>query len=798
MALITRSIPNLIGGVSQQPEILRLENQATDQVNGFSSVVEGLKKRPSTKHIAQISNQPLGNAFIHTINRDTTERYIVVITDGNISVNTVDGLSKTVVNAPNASSYLASSNPRGHFKALTVNDYTYILNTSKTVAMDSGVTSPAKIEQAVYTVNQGVDATPYSITINGTKTTFTSSSTNTKDIRDGLFNAVSVSGVSKTKIGDSSFSVSKSSGTLSVSASDGFGNQASQVIKDTVQNFSDLPAVAPNNMIVEVQGDASNSFDNYYVIFKSSSNVWEEAVAPGLPIKINPDTMPHVLIRTADGNFRFTQVDGSSYTVSSTSYDVPAWGNRVVGDLDSSPNPSFIDTKINDIYFHRNRLGFLADENVILSRSGEVFEFFNETVTDTLDTDPIDINVAHTKVSILKHAIAFDEKLLLFSDQTQFVLTGGASLTPSNVAVNVTTEYETLGSVQPKGSGNNVFFAFNKGQFTGVREMYVENDGETNQGEDITANIPKYIPTNVFKFAIASNENILIALSSNPGQQNQLYVYQWFFSQGRRLQSAWHRWTFGEDPFGNINPEPGVVCLNVDFIGTTLFCVIERTDGVYIETIDCSPASTDDGEFYLTHLDRKLDNTQVIESYNPSNNITTITLPYTIYSTMKLVGKSGALNVAGRDITLLSQFGNTITLQGDFTNFNYFIGEAYRFTYRFSQQYLALGQNQSGSRTKIREGRLQIRNWTVSFNDTGFFQADVTPLKRTTASSTFTGTIVGTGLAGVVNLEDGSFTFSVQSRNENLDISLTNASHLPCNFVNAEWEGYYVSHASTQ
>ena len=153
-------------------------------------------------------------------------------------------------------------------------------------------------------------------------------------------------------------------------------------------------------MVVEVLGDASNSFDNYYVIYKDSTGVWEETVAPGLETTLDPDTMPHVLIRTANGNFRFTQVDGSSYTISSTSYDVPSWGKRIVGDLDSSPNPSFVDSKINDIYFHRNRLGFLADENVILSRSGEIFEFFNETVTDSLDTDPIDINVAHTKVSI--------------------------------------------------------------------------------------------------------------------------------------------------------------------------------------------------------------------------------------------------------------------------------------------------------------------------------------------------------------------------------------------------------------
>ena len=788
MPLITRSIPNLIGGVSQQPEILRLENQATAQENGFSGVVEGLKKRPPTNHVAKISSSSLNNAFIHTINRDTNERYIVVITNGSIAVYTIDGVAKTVVSQTNATNYLNSTNPREDFKALTVNDFTYILNKNKTVAMSSA-TSPAKIEQAVYTVIQGVDNTPYSITIDGTTSTFTSSNQNTKDIRNGLKSAIgSPSGITLTNIGDSSFSIVKSSGTLTVTAGDGFGNQASQVIKDEVQNFSDLPAEAINDMVVEVKGDASNSFDNYYVKYSSSTRVWEETVEPGIKTTLDPNTMPHVLIRTADGNFRFTQVDGSSYTISSTSFDVPSWGKRTVGDLESSPNPSFVDAKMKDIFFHRNRLGVLANENVIMSRSSEFFEFFNETVTDALDTDVIDVSVAHTKVSILKHAVAFDEKLLLFSDQTQFILTGGASLTPGNTSVNVTTEYESLETVSPVGSGNNVFFAFNKGQFTGVREMYVESDGETNQGEDITANIPKYIPSEAFKFANASNENILVVLSNKTGEKNRLYIYQWFFSQGRRLQSAWHKWIIGSDADTTI--------LNVDFIGTTLFLVVQRSDGVYIESVDCSPAVVDTGATYLTHLDRKLANTQVTESYNSSTNITTITLPYAIDSTMKLVGKSGASNKAGRDITIVSQTGTTITVTGDITAFNYFIGEQYDFLYTFSQQYLALGQNTTGSRTRIREGRLQIRNWTVSFNDTGFFQSAVTPVGRSTSNATFNGTIVGTGLTGTVNLEDGDFTFAVQSRNDNLTISLTNNSHLPSNFVNAEWEGYYVSQAS--
>ena len=53
MAYISQKIPNLVNGVSQQPDDLSLFSQGQDQVNGFSSVVEGLKKRPPTEYIAK-------------------------------------------------------------------------------------------------------------------------------------------------------------------------------------------------------------------------------------------------------------------------------------------------------------------------------------------------------------------------------------------------------------------------------------------------------------------------------------------------------------------------------------------------------------------------------------------------------------------------------------------------------------------------------------------------------------------------------------------------------------------------
>jgi len=787
MALVSRTIPNLVQGVSQQPEVLRLNSQAGEQINGFSSVVEGLKKRPPTEYIAKLSSSSLGNAFIHTINRDLNERYIVVVSNGSIAVYDINGVSKTVVNQTSATNYLSSSNPKSDFVCMTVADFTFIVNKNTTTAMGTA-TSPAKVEQAVYSVLQGVTDTKYSVTIDGTTYNFTSSDTNTETIRNGLKSAVgSISGITTANIGNSSFSIIKSSGTLTVTASDGYGNDASQVVKDKVQNFSDLPVPAVNNQVVQVTGDADSGFDDYYVKFIEADNLWQETVAPNTKTSFNNTTMPHILIRTADGNFRFTQVDGSSYTISGTSYDVPLWGDRICGDLDSVPDPTFIGRKLNDIFFHRNRLGFLADENVIMSRSGEFYEFFPETITQVLDTAPIDVASTHTKVSILRHAISFDEELLLFSDQTQFVLSGGATLTAENISINVTTEFETDKTIKPVGAGSNVYFGFNKGSFTGIRELFIASDTDTKQADDITANVPKYIPTNVFKLASATNENIIVALSSD--EDNALYVYQYYVSERRRLQSAWSKYTFGTASTDKI--------LNIDFIENELFLINERSDGVYLEKINVSPALTDTGETYLTHLDRKLDNTEITEAYNSGTNQTTITLPYQIKNAMKVVGRSGASNKAGQEIATVSQTvgGTTIVITGDITAQNYFIGEQYEFKFQFSQQFIQVADTQ-GSRISVKEGRLQIRNWNVSFNDTGFFTTEVKPVGRDVSTTTYTGTITGTGLLGTVNLEDGDYTFAVQSENDKLTVTIKNDSHLPSNFINASWQGYYVTASS--
>jgi hypothetical protein len=421
-----------------------------------------------------------------------------------------------------------------------------------------------------------------------------------------------------------------------------------------------------------------------------------------------------------------------------------------------------------------------------MSRSGEFFQFFPETVTQVLDTDPIDVASTHSKVSILRSAISFDEELLILSDQTQFILTGGTVLTAANVAINVTTEFESDRNIKPINAGSNVIFGFPKGNYTGFREYYISSDTDVKQAEDITSNVPKFIPKNVFKITTATNENIVVAISAD--ETNAVYVYQYYVSGNKRLQSAWHKWTMGTTANTNI--------LNADFIENTLYLVIQRGTDVFIETLDISPNSTDTGATYLTHLDRKLqeNSTGVSRSYNAGTDQTTITLPYLIKNNMSVVTRSGGANISGREIPIVSQTvdGTTIVVSGNVSSTNIFIGETYNFTFTFSQQFMQDSDTQ-GSKISVKEGRLQIRSWAVSYNDTGYFTTLVQPVGRSSSTTTFTGTITGTGLLGTVNLEDGDYEFAVQSENDKFTVTISNDSHLPSNFINASWNGYYVS-----
>ena len=109
--LVSSSIQNLLNGISQQPDTVRLPNQANIQENGLSDVVFGLGKRPPTEHIAKLSTATDVAVKTHLINRSDIEEYQILITNGGIKAYTLAGVEKTVV-APSGLTYLATTTPQ--------------------------------------------------------------------------------------------------------------------------------------------------------------------------------------------------------------------------------------------------------------------------------------------------------------------------------------------------------------------------------------------------------------------------------------------------------------------------------------------------------------------------------------------------------------------------------------------------------------------------------------------------------------------------------------------------------------
>ena len=673
---VSYTIPSLFNGVSQQPDSIRHPSQLTSQVNRMSDLVKGLGKRAPTQHVVKLQTALAGNAFLHTINRDVVERYTVIITNGDLKVYDLAGNEKTVA-FPDAKAYLTATNPRAEFAAVTIADFTFIVNKTTTVAMDP--------------------------------------------------------------------------------------TQDGQTLTGTVQTFSNLPAGVTGN-IYEIKGDANTQFDNYFVE-KLATGVWKEREKPDLEDAFDASTMPHQLVRESSGDFTFQQA---------------TWGGRLAGDETTSEEPGFVGKKVTDVFFHRNRLGLTAGEAIVFSAAGEFFNFWRETATAVLDSDPIDGAVSHTKVSNINHAVPFNKSLLLFSDQTQFELSTDTVLTSKTVKIDQSTEFESVGTARPVGAGQNVFFATQRGRFSGIREYFVETNTVSNDAADVTGHVPEFLPKNIFKLAASSNEDLLLGLTTD--NANRVYVYKYFWVGDEKVQSSWSFWEF----------DSGDTVLNVDFIQSEIWIAIERSDGVYLEKIQLQ----DDPEFadfgYDVLLDRRHSFDETDATYDAGNDETTWTLPYVDSGTFQLVLTGDYAGRKGEVVPITRPTSSTIKASGKFDTGDVVVGRVYNSSAELSKQFVreTVGE---GSKPVL-EGDLYLQDMKFSFKDTGYFEVHVKPRKGgDTFIDASTGRIIGESfVVGEVPITTGTFSICIGADAQEVTITVVNNSHLPDNITLAGWTGDFV------
>jgi hypothetical protein len=684
VALTLGQLSNLFNGVSQQPPALRSPSQHEALENVICSLVDGLGKRAPTNHVKKLNSTVDAGAFVHIIDRDAEEKYVVVIRDGALAVYDLATGTAQTLTTPDGVGYLDCLTARTDYVALTIADHTFIVNRTVTVEMTGDVTG----------------------------------------------------------------------GTL-------------QGQKQAYTNLTGVPTT--NGHVWEITGDPDNAFDNFYV--KGNGSLWVESTPVGISYKLDATTMPHKLVRNADSTWTFQKI---------------AWDDRLVGDDESNPLPSFVGLEISDLFFYRNRLGFCAAESVVMSRAGDYYNLFARTVTAVLSDDPIDFNVSHSKISLIRHALPYSGALLLFSDKTQFQITAGDVLTPESAKANSTTEFEASPTCRPVGSGQDVYFPVERGQFTGIREYFVEEQSVTNNANDITAHVPKYIPNDVFRLCVSTSEDALVALSLQ--ERNVMWVYKYHWAQGdsslstaKKLQSAWGRFSF----------DAADVILGGEFVGSKLYLVVQRSDGQHLEWMDLQNSAPDlelsDGESIVVHLDRKTSLTGV---YSAGTGLTTWTLPYAETAEMSVVLSNDFVGRAGEKLNHTAASSTTLTAIGDYSGGEAFVGRNYTFEWELSEQFVRDENN-----TAALGGRLQLRQLSLLFHQTGYFTVEVTPPGGTAYTYVYTGKVLGssTFVLGKPSVQTGEFRVPVLSDASKVSIIVKNDSYLPCHFQSAQWAGFFVA-----
>lgn len=780
MPLVNQTIKNLKGGISQQPDILRYPDQGERQINAFSSEVQGLQKRPPSVFIKRLrDSMGATRPLVKMVNRDEFERYYLMFYPGGaIEVYDLKGNQLTVNVEGAATAYAASSNPRDDIRVVTVADYTFVVN--KRVTVKEGIEkerpSYRKDGQCLINIKSGQYGRKYTVTVNDKTVTHTtpdgsqpahSAAIDTQVIAKGLTTllAAQLTGWTVTEGPNYVHCVAPlGTAVTKVKTEDGFnGNAMAGMIFDA-QRFNMLPAQAPEGYTLRVSGDPGSGADDYYVKYDPDALLWRETLEPGQLLGMDSSTMPHVLVREANGTFTFRAAK---------------WEGRAAGDDDSNPMPSFMDIGISDVFFFRNRLGLIAGENIILSRSGEFFSFFPKSVVASPDTDPVDVAVSHNRVSRLNHAVPFAEELLLWSDQTQFVLRSDGVLSPRSVRVDQSTEFESAIAARPVPAGRSVYFAAPRASFTSIRRYYsVQDVSAVKNAEDMSGHVPSYIPNGVYFLGSSTTENVVTVLTH--GAENKMFLYKYLYIDEQLVQQSWGHWEF---PTGHR-------ILACEFVGAVMYLLRDTPDGLFLESIEFTQNTKDlPDEPFRVYADRKRTVLPEELAYDPDTDTTTISLTDLYGIRTKPAGDWWLIREDGRSYREEAyELGGEWVIsvgKGDQTKRKFTLGQIYSFIYEFSK-FLIKIEDQNGTRTED-VGRLQIRRAWVNYDESGPFT--VTVCGRYTY--VMSGKRLGEYRLGMPALDAGQFQYPVMQNAQDCRVVVSSDEPTPLALIGAGWNGVY-------
>lgn len=246
--------------------------------------------------------------------------------------------------------------------------------------------------------------------------------------------------------------------------------------------------------------------------------IWKEVAKPGNN-NFETTTLPAVLNRI-EGDWVLEQ---------------KAWLPRRVGDEDSAPFPKFVDKTINSMYEHAGRLIIVTDDSVDLGTVGEHSNWFRNSATDILITDPFSVSYGQKKGN-LRFPVTLNGDLFVFGDKDQLKLSG-APLSPTNYSLNGVSSYPVY-NIPPVVTGDLIHFISKSDRYNTVYAFAPKsNTSNVMSAESISDQISRSIQGNVEE--MVSDYNLNSMLIRTTLSNNKLFLYNFYFVDEELKQSAW-------------------------------------------------------------------------------------------------------------------------------------------------------------------------------------------------------------------------------------------------------------------
>jgi hypothetical protein len=802
MTAVSQRIPNFLGGVSQQADEKLFPGQVKDALNCYPDTTLGMLKRPGGKFLSKLqginTSQSLDTDAWFSVFRDETTRYIASIKKDTGVVRVWDmatGVEQTVADTVGTRSYLTAVDSR-NLKSLTINDFTYLLNSEKVVTALPAPSWNAKRQATIVVYSVEYD-TKYKVTVGGTTYTYTSRTNYTtgspppqvlplelSEIVSGISAAITT-GYATKEIIDNTIYLTFSSDT-EVSGEAGPDGKHIRVIQDSVETFTRLPEQAKHNQLVKINNTSADK-DDFYLQFVaenlvSGAGYWEEARSPTVSPGIDPATMPVVLVRLANGTFQVAPLD-ASLTINGLAL---AWEERLVGDDDSNSHPSFVDNTIQDIFLYNNRLGFLTVDNVSMSQAGDYYNFYHKTATTQIVSDPIDLSCASIKPAILYSVVPIAQGLLLFSNNQQFLMEAeDGAWTPGSTTIRTISNYECDKFIKPTDLGATVMFVSRNQSWTRTFEIFTRGQKEVPTVTEASKLVSEWIPNSITN-AIGSPQNGLWIGSSRVSPA--IYMFRYYEEADERKMASWIRWSLHSNVIHTAIQED------------TLYVLTSGTEGYNIlsHKLVQSPTSGGLTNFYGNTVDPYLDawteiatvptfNSGVTKVYLPDHLNTSKSLQYVVGLSKTSPGASTQSGLTNTITVLTDGSGDYFEIPGNVVDNYIYVGYKYsmelvlpRYNYSAGDQ----GYDFTGYTTTARMKFYTGLGGAISFNIKDNTRADWTDVSGVQISDIYP--------ADTSPFRD-SFIYKipVYQRPDNYTMKIISNNPFPVSLVAMQWEGQY-------